>query len=108
MPSTRSPSDRSRYSASPLSTFSVLRSMRSPVCTRSTVTMVPMYHSAGLTVPVLPLLQVVLPRGGRVEAAAEDGDLGEPRVTHQPDHRAVRAVARVAAVDGPLGQQRPA
>src|SRR6202042_1976829 len=44
MPSTRSPRDRSRYSARPLSTFSVLRSMRRPVCARSIVTTVTWYH----------------------------------------------------------------
>src|SRR5690349_14706908 len=41
IPSTRSPSDTSRYSARPLSTLSRVRSTRSPVWTRSTVTTVP-------------------------------------------------------------------
>src|SRR5947209_17303412 len=38
MPSIRSPSEMSRYSASALSTLSKRRSRRTPVCTRSTRT----------------------------------------------------------------------
>src|ERR1035437_936379 len=44
MPSTRSPSDTSRHSASPLRTFRRFRSIRIPVWTLSTVTMVAWYH----------------------------------------------------------------
>src|ERR1035438_8661826 len=43
MPSSKSPRERSRYSASPFRTFNSRRSIRTPDWTRSTVTMVLWY-----------------------------------------------------------------
>jgi hypothetical protein len=50
----------------------------------------------------------VLPWGGRIEAPAVHGDLGEPGVPDDPDHRPVGIRGISAAVDGPLGEQRAA
>jgi hypothetical protein len=36
------------------------------------------------------------------------GDLGEPGVADQPDHRPVRVAGAFAVIDGPLGEQRAA
>ena len=43
-----------------------------------------------------------------IEPSAVDGDLGEPCVADDPDHRAVRIALILATVDGAFGEQRAA
>src|SRR3984957_3562710 len=56
----------------------------------------------------LPLLRPLRPALVAVEAAAVHGDLREPRVADDPNHRPVGVAVVLAAVDGALGEQRAA
>src|SRR5262245_17594000 len=56
----------------------------------------------------LPLLPPVLPRVAGIVVPPVHGHLGEPGIADEPDHRAVGGAGVLAAVDGPLGEQRAA